>query len=177
MNRRDKGRRIFPRFPVDEDVDREISGHLEMCAEQLVEARGDTGYDTVESAVECMKHGALDYIQKPFIEDELRLFVKQALIKGRDRIEKQLIDTEAYDKIYEPLKAASDELKHLTSLADRFSSLAKLPDAAKRWLALKPATQNMDAAEQCALFIQIIGGWVFWMSKQGTPALPPELDA
>jgi hypothetical protein len=46
-----------------------------------------------------------------------------------------------------------------------------------RWLARKPATQNMDAAEQCALFIQIIGGWVFWMSKQGTSAFPPELDS
>ena len=49
-----------------------------------------TGYATVESAVECMKHGALDYIEKPFTEDELRLFVKRALIKRQDRIEKQL---------------------------------------------------------------------------------------
>jgi CheY-like chemotaxis protein len=49
-----------------------------------------TGYATVESAVECMKHGAMDYIEKPFTEDELRYFVKQAMIKRRDRIEKQL---------------------------------------------------------------------------------------
>ncbi len=49
-----------------------------------------TGFATVESAVECMKHGALDYIEKPFTEDELRLFVKRALIKRRDRIQKQL---------------------------------------------------------------------------------------
>lgn len=49
-----------------------------------------TGYATVESAVECMKHGAMDYIEKPFTEDELRTFVKFALIKRRDRIEKQL---------------------------------------------------------------------------------------
>jgi len=49
-----------------------------------------TGYATVESAVECMKHGALDYIEKPFTEDELRLFVKRALIKRQDRIETQL---------------------------------------------------------------------------------------
>jgi CheY-like chemotaxis protein len=49
-----------------------------------------TGYATVESAVECMKHGAMDYIEKPFTEDELRMFVKLALIKRRDRIEKQL---------------------------------------------------------------------------------------
>ena len=49
-----------------------------------------TGFASVESAVECMKHGALDYIEKPFTEDELRLFVKRALIKRRDRIQNQL---------------------------------------------------------------------------------------
>jgi glycine cleavage system H protein len=37
-----------------------------------------------------MKYGAMDYIEKPFTEDELRMFVKLALIKRRDRIEKQL---------------------------------------------------------------------------------------
>jgi CheY-like chemotaxis protein len=49
-----------------------------------------TGFATVESAVECMKHGAIDYIEKPFTEKELRVFVKHALIKRRDRIQKQL---------------------------------------------------------------------------------------
>src|SRR5210317_932284 len=49
-----------------------------------------TGYASVESAVECMKHGVLDYIEKPFTEDELRLFVKRAMFKRQDRIEKQL---------------------------------------------------------------------------------------
>lgn len=49
-----------------------------------------TGYATVESAVECMKHGAMDYIEKPFTEDELRDFVKYAVIRRQDRIEMQL---------------------------------------------------------------------------------------
>jgi FixJ family two-component response regulator/glycine cleavage system H lipoate-binding protein len=49
-----------------------------------------TGFATVESAVECMKHGAVDYVEKPFTEGELTAFVKRALIKRRDRIEKQL---------------------------------------------------------------------------------------
>jgi CheY-like chemotaxis protein len=49
-----------------------------------------TGYATVETAVECMKHGAMDYVQKPFTEDELLAFVKKILLKRQDRIEKQL---------------------------------------------------------------------------------------
>ena len=49
-----------------------------------------TGYATVETAVECMKHGAMDYVQKPFTEDELLAFVKKALHQRQDRIEKAL---------------------------------------------------------------------------------------
>lgn len=52
-----------------------------------------TGYATVETAVECMKFGAMDYVQKPFAEDELRAFVKKILIRRGDRIERQLKPT------------------------------------------------------------------------------------
>ncbi len=49
-----------------------------------------TGYATVETAVETMKHGAMDYVQKPFTEDELLAFVKKSLIRRQDRIQKML---------------------------------------------------------------------------------------
>ena len=49
-----------------------------------------TGFATVETAVECMKYGAIDYVEKPFTEDELVVFVKHALIKRQDRIRKEL---------------------------------------------------------------------------------------
>lgn len=49
-----------------------------------------TGYASVETAVETMKYGALDYVQKPFTEDELISFVKKSLIKRQDKIQKQL---------------------------------------------------------------------------------------
>lgn len=49
-----------------------------------------TGYASIETAVETMKYGALDYVEKPFTEDELIAFVKKSLIKRQDKIQKQL---------------------------------------------------------------------------------------
>ena len=49
-----------------------------------------TGYATVETAVECMKYGAMDYVEKPFTEDELLEFTKKSLIKREDKISKML---------------------------------------------------------------------------------------
>lgn len=48
-----------------------------------------TGYATIESAVDAMKYGASDYVQKPFTEDELVEFADQLLIRRQDRIERQ----------------------------------------------------------------------------------------
>jgi len=48
-----------------------------------------TGYASVESAVETMKYGAMDYIQKPFTEDELIDFIDKSLIRRQDRIERK----------------------------------------------------------------------------------------
>lgn len=49
-----------------------------------------TGYASVDTAVETMKYGAMDYVQKPFTESELLKFVDSALIKRQDKIEKQM---------------------------------------------------------------------------------------
>ncbi len=49
-----------------------------------------TGFASIETAVETVRFGAIDYIQKPFAEDELLEFVKTALIKRQDKLEKQM---------------------------------------------------------------------------------------
>lgn len=49
-----------------------------------------TGYATVETAVEVMKYGASDYLQKPFTEDELLAFINKALVLRKDKIKHQL---------------------------------------------------------------------------------------
>lgn len=48
-----------------------------------------TGYATLESAVETMQHGAVDYVQKPFTEEELSAFANRLLIKREARLEAQ----------------------------------------------------------------------------------------
>ncbi len=50
-----------------------------------------TGYASVETAVETMKFGALDYVQKPFTEDELLAMIKKSLFKRQERIHRQLV--------------------------------------------------------------------------------------
>ena len=49
-----------------------------------------TGYATVESAVECMQYGAMDYVQKPFTEDELMTFVERALVNRQVKVKNDL---------------------------------------------------------------------------------------
>lgn len=56
----------------------------------------------------------------------------QPMLVSLYRIETQLKDSAEYDKVKQPLAAASEELKHLTQLADRFSQLAKLPDPTRQ---------------------------------------------
>jgi CheY-like chemotaxis protein/glycine cleavage system H lipoate-binding protein len=46
-----------------------------------------TGYGTIETAVETMQFGAVDYVQKPFTEDELVAMAQKLLIKREARLE------------------------------------------------------------------------------------------
>ena len=48
-----------------------------------------TGYATIETAVETVQYGAMDYVEKPFTVDELVEFVDKALIRRQARIEAQ----------------------------------------------------------------------------------------
>ena len=48
-----------------------------------------TGYATIESAVDAMKFGAMDYVQKPFTADELIEFVDKLVIRREDRLERE----------------------------------------------------------------------------------------
>ncbi len=70
-----------------------------------------TGYATVETAVECMKYGAMDYVQKPFTEDELLDFTKKSLIKRADRISKTIMPKVLIKSPGEPGRIKSPEFQ------------------------------------------------------------------
>ncbi len=46
-----------------------------------------TGHGTIETAVECIKHGAYDYLTKPVKLDELEMLIGKAYEKNRLRLE------------------------------------------------------------------------------------------
>jgi len=46
-----------------------------------------TGHGTIETAVECIKHGAYDYLTKPIKLDELEMLIDKACDKNRLRLE------------------------------------------------------------------------------------------
>jgi CheY-like chemotaxis protein len=49
-----------------------------------------TGYASIESAVETMKHGAMDYVEKPFTADELTDLVNKLVIRRQARLDKEI---------------------------------------------------------------------------------------
>jgi len=49
-----------------------------------------TGYASIESAVETMKHGAMDYVEKPFTADELTELANKLLIRRQVRLEAEI---------------------------------------------------------------------------------------
>jgi two-component system response regulator AtoC len=54
-----------------------------------------TGFPTIQGAVECIKHGAMDYLVKPFRIDDLEAVVQKALDHLAQRPRKGAAETEA----------------------------------------------------------------------------------
>ena len=57
-----------------------------------------TGYSTIQNAVEAMKSGAIDYLTKPFTDDELVLAVERAMEKKRIVEENLFLRKELLDR-------------------------------------------------------------------------------
>jgi DNA-binding NtrC family response regulator len=92
--------RAFDVMLVD-NVMPQLSGLDLIRGERQLDARGRTAADpqmtahaTVESAIEAMKLGALDYLQKPFEIDELLVVVTRAIDHQRLRTEYRYLRSE-----------------------------------------------------------------------------------
>jgi two-component system, NtrC family, response regulator PilR len=79
-----------------------------------------TAFGTTESAVEAMKAGALDYIMKPFNNDELKLVVRRALELGSLEEENRRLKAELHVRPqYADLVGSSAAMQRIYALIER----------------------------------------------------------
>jgi len=81
-----------------------------------------TSYSTVQSAVEAMKQGAVDYISKPFSHDEMILTVKRILDKTRVEQQNSLLRQEVAR--YYPIDGMVAECEPMLEVLDRIRRVA-----------------------------------------------------
>jgi len=77
-----------------------------------------TGFATVETAVDAMKHGAYDYIPKPFNPDQLLAVLGRGLDKRRLTIEKEKLREERDQRLLEVASEKSKLHTIVNSMAD-----------------------------------------------------------
>jgi PAS domain S-box-containing protein len=77
-----------------------------------------TGFATVETAVDAMKHGAYDYVPKPFTPDQLLAVVNRGIEKRRLRQEARRLTEERDQKLLEVANETSKIHAIVNSLAD-----------------------------------------------------------
>ncbi|MEN6615025.1 MAG: response regulator [Syntrophorhabdus sp.] len=77
-----------------------------------------TGFATVETAVDAMKHGAYDYIPKPFNPDQLLAVINRGLDKRRLTIEKEKLREERDQRLLEVASEKSKLHTIVNSMAD-----------------------------------------------------------
>src|SRR5690606_10222236 len=82
-----------------------------------------TAYGTIESAVEAMRLGAFDYLQKPFTEPELLLKVEKALESGKLRGQVEAFAQEFREKYgFDNIIGRSEAIRNLLSRVVRIAA-------------------------------------------------------
>jgi len=80
-----------------------------------------TAFATVSTAVEAMKLGAYDYIQKPFDGEEIKHLVERTLEHNRLRLENQALRTMADLNTPRPLVGSSGVMNEIRATIERVS--------------------------------------------------------
>ncbi len=93
-----------------------------------------TGFGTIETAVEAMKKGAYDYLEKPFKVDDLRLTIQRALsyndaVSENAYLKKQLKRKYQFDKIIGNAPPMQGVFKMIERVADTDSTILILGES------------------------------------------------
>lgn len=81
-----------------------------------------TAHGTMESAIEAMKIGALDYISKPFDIDELKIQIKKALEIGDMKEQIDFFKEELRNITGKPIIGDSSHMKRVMEIVERVST-------------------------------------------------------
>jgi two-component system response regulator PilR (NtrC family) len=82
-----------------------------------------TAFSTIETAVQAMKAGAYDYVQKPFILDEVALLIDRALERRRLVAENVRLRTELGEPGPRALVARSPAMREIVKLIDKVAGV------------------------------------------------------
>lgn len=93
-----------------------------------------TGFGSIETAVEAMKHGAFDYLEKPFKLDELKLSVDRALsyneaVSENAYLRKQLKKKYQFSQIIGTSPKMQDVFKMIERVSDTESTVLILGES------------------------------------------------
>jgi DNA-binding NtrC family response regulator len=79
-----------------------------------------TGHGTIETAVECIKHGAYDYLTKPIKLDELEILIDKAYEKNRLRMENINLKMEIHRLDEHRIVGKSQEIQKVLDTVQRW---------------------------------------------------------
>jgi DNA-binding NtrC family response regulator len=82
-----------------------------------------TGYGTIESAIEALKCGGYDYLQKPINLERLKILIDRIVEKRRLQLENVLIKRRLKDRFnYDQLVGKSSKMQNIYEIIDRIST-------------------------------------------------------
>ena len=82
-----------------------------------------TGYGTIESAIEALKLGGYDYLQKPINFERLKILIERIIEKKKLQLENILIKQRLKDRFsYDQLVGRSPKMQQIYEVVDRIST-------------------------------------------------------